>query len=65
MNGMEVKSVWYFGQDMAELVLRICAELDGESGGVMSRFYGTLQQAVDLSRASDLMMFAATQLEDN
>lgn len=65
MNGLEVRSVWYFGQDMAELVLRICAELGGESGEVMSRFYGTLQQAVDLSRASDLMMFAATQLEDN
>ena len=60
-NGLEVKSVWYFGQDMAELVLRICAELDGESSRVMNRFYSTLQQAVDISHASDLMLFAATQ----
>lgn len=58
-SGLSVKSVWYFGQDIAELILRICTELDVDSSKVFGRIYGGLQEVVDAHHASNLMLFAA------
>ena len=58
-SGFAVKSAWLFGQDMSELILRVCAELKGGSGGIMPRLYGPLQKALDAGHGSDLMLLAA------
>ena len=63
MNGLGIRSLWYFGQDAAELLWRICYEVNAESAGVFEKLYRDVQAAVDLSRASDLMMAVAVPLE--
>ena len=60
VNGLAVRRIWYFGQDMAELILRIGSELKGESGTLLSRLFNPLQEAIDVSHHSDCMLVAAT-----
>jgi SAM-dependent methyltransferase len=64
-NGLAPKSVWYFGQDMAELIMRICAEQNVDSSELMTKLYPELQQALDFSHGSNLMLFAAILSEMN
>lgn len=59
MNELAISNVWYFGQDIAELVFRICAELNADSSKVFDALYQRVQEAVDLYHASDLIMVAA------
>lgn len=58
-NNLAVKSVWYFGQDVAELILRIFAELGMDNPEVFSRMYDGLQGFIDMHHASNLMICAA------
>ena len=60
VNGLAVRRIWYFGQDMAELILRIGSELKGESGTLLARLFNPLQEAIDVSHHSDCMLVAAT-----
>jgi SAM-dependent methyltransferase len=57
--GFGIRSAWFFGQDMSELMLRVCAELKGESGSIIARCYGPLQKTLDAGHGSDLMLLAA------
>lgn len=64
-NGLDIKNVWYFGQDMAELIMRICSELNAESSEILSKVYLKLQQAIDNSHASNLMLVSAVNSKNN
>jgi SAM-dependent methyltransferase len=61
-NGLAVRGVWYFGQDMLELLLRICAECDSPNSGFVPKLYPALQEGIDGFRGSDLMLIAAVPL---
>ena len=63
-NGLAPKSVWYFGQDMAELIMRICDEQNADSSELMTKLNLHLQQAIDLSHGSNIMLFAATPITE-
>jgi SAM-dependent methyltransferase len=63
IHGLAIRSVWYYGQDMVELILRMCAELKADSSQVLPKFYGPTQQAVDIFHGSDLMLVIAVAME--
>ena len=58
-NGLAINSIWYFGQDVSELILRIGHELNSDTTVIFNKLYESLQRAIDLSHCSDLMLVAA------
>ncbi|MCK5541092.1 MAG: methyltransferase domain-containing protein [Desulfobacterales bacterium] len=60
--GLSINSIWYFGQDMSELIMRICHENNSESSEMMQKLFPKLQQHLDSFRASNLMIVAGTLL---
>lgn len=59
MNHLAPKFIWYYGQDLVELLLRICAESGVDGSKILNKFFGPLQPALDVLHGSDLMLVAA------
>jgi SAM-dependent methyltransferase len=57
-----VNSVWYFGQDMPELIMRMCYEMGVDDSKMIRRIFPTLQKSLDRFEASNLMIMAASLL---